>query len=136
MRLVADTNVLVSAVEFLTDPPQWLYRLAARERGTMLTSDALLEELGDVLARKFSWPDARVARVIAEIRDFAEVVEPSERVSDVTDDPSDNRVLEAALAGQADVIVSGDRHLLRLGEWRGVRILSPRAFLDEFGDLL
>jgi predicted nucleic acid-binding protein len=61
----------------------------------------------------------------------AVVVDPTEHVADITDDPPDNRVLEAAAEGQATVIISGDRHLLTLGTWRGIRILTPGAVMQE-----
>lgn len=60
------------------------------------------------------------------------VVEPTERVEVVTTDPADDRVLEAALESTADVIVSGDKHLLQIRLWRGIRIVSPADLLAEF----
>lgn len=64
------------------------------------------------------------------MRRFALVVEPQEDVDAIPEDPDDNRVLECAVAGAADCIVSGDvRHLLRLREYQGIHILSPTAFL-------
>jgi len=60
---------------------------------------------------------------------IATVVEPAERVAVVAADPADDRVLEAAFEAAADVIVSGDKHLLRIGEWRDIRIVSPAEFL-------
>lgn len=68
----------------------------------------------------------RVARL-------AEIVEPEELIDEIETDPADNQVLEAALAGNADVIVSGDHHLLDLREWRGIRIQDPAAFLQLGG---
>jgi uncharacterized protein len=64
---------------------------------------------------------------------IGEIVEPVERVSVIADDPDDDRVLEAAQTAGAAVIVSGDRHLLSLGRWEEIAILSPAEFLATLG---
>lgn len=131
MRVVLDTNVLVSAFIFPGGAPEHVYRLAVEGRIDMITSRALLTELGRVLSEKFNNPRA-AAEALAQITTLGTVVEPTESVSVVEADPSDDRVLEAALEVRADMIVSGDRHLLRLKEWREIRIVSPADFLAEF----
>jgi putative PIN family toxin of toxin-antitoxin system len=132
LRAVLDTNVLVSAQISPQGVPGQIYELAGARAFQLVTSWVLVSELRRVLHDKLRWDDRSVSPALRLLAQVAEFVEPVESVADIADDPSDNRVLEAALAGRADVIVSGDRHLLRLGEWRGIRILSPRAFLDEF----
>lgn len=64
------------------------------------------------------------------VRYYATFVIPDEEIDEITDDPSDNMVLEAAVAGDADYIVSGDPHLLELDGFRGMDIVNPTAFLD------
>jgi predicted nucleic acid-binding protein len=66
---------------------------------------------------------------VAQVARIAIVVEPAQAVSVVQADPADDRVLEAAAEGKAEVIVSGDRHLLRLGSWRDMAVLDPPTFL-------
>jgi putative PIN family toxin of toxin-antitoxin system len=85
-----------------------------------------------VLGDKFEADSRAVEQVVAQLALISTTVKPQERVSVISDDPSDNRVLEAALAGNATIVVSGDRHLLKLREWRGIRILDPAAFLQEY----
>lgn len=68
---------------------------------------------------------------VRHVAGLATVVRPTDPVAVVTDDPDDDRVLEAAYAGTADVIVSGDRHLLHLGSWREIRIEKVSAFLER-----
>ena len=131
MRVVLDTNVLVSAFVFIGGPPEDVLRLATLGRLQLITSTPLLAELGRLLGAKFGWESARTEAAISQLLGFAEVVEPGESVDDVKEDPSDNRVLEAALAGDAEVIVSGDHHLLDLQIWRGVRVQDPAAFLSR-----
>lgn len=133
MRVVLDTNVLVSAFLFPGGRPEAAYRAALEGRVHLVTSRALLAELGRVLATKFGWEDPRVEEAVAQVARVGVVVEPRATVTVVRADPADDRVLEAAAAGGAEVIVSGDRHLLRLGSWRGIVILDPAAFVDRLG---
>ena len=63
------------------------------------------------------------------IKKFSEVVNPKERLAIIADDP-DNRILECAAAGQTDFIISGDKHLLHLKNYQGIKILTPAAFLE------
>ena len=66
---------------------------------------------------------------MARIKKFSEVVKPKERLAIIADDP-DNRILECAVAGQTDFIISGDQHLLHLKNYQGIKILTPAAFLE------
>jgi putative PIN family toxin of toxin-antitoxin system len=128
VKVVADTNVLVSALIFPGGPPEAVYRLALEGKIEIVTSRPLLAELGRVLTEKFGWEPERAEEAVAQLVRLAEIVEPSETIADVDADPADNRVLEAAAAGGAAAIVCGDRHLLELKAWRGVPITTP-AFL-------
>lgn len=129
MRVVADTNVLVSALIFPGGAPETVYRLALEGRLELVTSTTLLAELGRVLTTKFGWDAARTEAAVAAVIRVAELVEPREPVAEIEADSADDRVLEAAAEGNADAIVSGDRHLLALGSWRGVKLESPASFL-------
>jgi uncharacterized protein len=129
VKVVADTNILVSALIFPGGPPEAVYRLALEGKIEIVTSRPLLAELGRVLTEKFGWEPERAEEAVAQLVRLAEIVEPSETISDVDADPADNRVLEAAAAGGAAAIVSGDHHLLELKAWRGVPITTPAAFL-------
>jgi len=128
MRVVADTNVLVSAIVF-GGPPGRVIELAAEGRLRLVISPALIDELRDVLRRKFGFSDAAVYQSETLLRRAGVVVEPARHLAVVIDDPADNRGLEAAEAGGAEVIVSGDRHLLALGMFGAIPILSPRELL-------
>ena len=130
MRAVPDTNVLVSAIVF-GGPPGRLVELAAEGYLQLVLSPSLIGELREVLRRKFDFSDAAAYQAEAILRRISVMVEPQREVAVITEDPEDNRVLEAALAGDADVIVSGDRHLLSLEKFGPTPILSPRALLDR-----
>jgi len=129
MRAILDTNVLISAYVFPGGRPEAVYRLALEGQLEIGTSRTLLAELGRVLGQKFGWMPDRVEAAVAQVARIAAVVEPGETVRVVTADPADDRVLEAARAFGAAVIVSGDRHLLDLGTWSGIEIISPAELI-------
>jgi len=133
VRVVLDTNVLISAFVFPGGAPEQVYRRVLDGRIELVTSRPLLSELGRVLTGKFDWEPGYAEEVVAQLVRLAVVVDPPRDVVDITDDPADNRVLEAAAEGGAELIISGDRHLRALVSWRGIRILEPAAFLDELG---
>ena len=134
MRIVCDTNVLVSGILFGGHARQILRQITRGVFTNCITRE-LLDEVEDVLNRpKFGLDPERPAAIAALFRDTFDVVESTRRVRAVTADPDDDRVLEAAEAGRATFIVSGDKHLLHLATWRGIRIVSPAAFAREFID--
>ena len=134
LRIVVDTNVYVSALNFGGVPDQVL-ELARRGRIELFVSMPIVREVEGVLKRKFRWPSNRAREAAATIREFASSVEPTEQLAVVQKDEADNRVLECAVAAKATVIVSGDSHLRDLGSFRSVRILSPRDFLTALNAL-
>ena len=129
MRVVADTNIFISALLFGGLPGEFL-RLALLQEFTLITSSALLDELGEKLRGKFAISDRDALAIRAKLESSATVVNPDFELNAVLDDPDDNRVLECALAGQANCIVSGDRHLLRIGRYEEIAVLSVRQFLE------
>jgi putative PIN family toxin of toxin-antitoxin system len=131
LRVVADTNVYISALNYGGVPDQVL-ALARRGRVELFVSKFILDEIEGVLRRKFRWPSRQALAARNAISEFTLKVEPTERVAAVDKDEPDNRILECALAANATIVVSGDSHLRRLDSFRRIRILSPRAFVDAF----
>ncbi len=108
--------------------------MLARSKGFILLSEDVYEEITGVLRRpKLArlLPDDRSSEILALLSEFAIWTEPSTKVQDCRD-AKDNMYLELALAAGADAIVSGDEDLLVLHPWRGVSVLRPAAFLDQF----
>ncbi len=130
MRVVADTNVLVSAIVF-GGLPDRLVELAAEGHLQLVLSPPLIRELREVLRLKFGFSDAAAYQAETILRRAGIMVEPQRGVAIISEDPEDNRVLEAALAGDAEIIVSGDRHLLSLGKFGTIPIISPRELLNR-----
>jgi uncharacterized protein len=128
-RVVADTNIYISAMMF-GGLPGSLLDLGLLRAFTLITSPPLLDELEDKLRVKFGVSAADAAAIRAKLENAADVVNPDLTLDVVKDDPDDNRVLECAVAGRADYIVSGDRHLLQLKAHAGIAILTARQFLE------
>jgi predicted nucleic acid-binding protein len=93
-------------------------------------SDDILDEVADVLARKFDWPQEDIGEARRQIKRFAQKVRPAVSLEVVKADPDDDRILECASAAGSDYIVSGDRHLLRLSRYDSMRILKLADFLE------
>jgi putative PIN family toxin of toxin-antitoxin system len=131
-RVVADTNVFISALMFGGLPGRFL-NLALGRQFTLVTSKALLDELDEKLLGKFAVSESDARAIRAKLEANAIVADPDFELNAVPGDPDDNRVLECALAGKADSIVSGDRHLLRMDSYEGIAIVTVRQFLETAG---
>lgn len=137
MRAVLDTNVLCSALLAPGGPTDRLYRAWREGRFHLLTCEAQLEEFRRVTRyprlRAFIEPAAAGA-MHNELRQLAVLVTKLPAV-DASQDPADNFLLAMAEAGEADVLVTGDKHdLLALGSFGRTRLLTVRRFLTEIGD--
>jgi len=133
MRAVLDTNVIVSAVLSPGSPPDSILRASRRGALDLVTSAPLLRELDDVLgrpriAKRLGWTTEERASFITALADFAVIVAPKQKLQVIKADPADNRVLEAAIAGSVDYVVSGDRDLLALDSYEDIPIVMPARF--------
>lgn len=129
MRVVFDTSILVSAIVFPGGRGEAALQRIIEERDELVLSKPILDELLGILARKFSRDAEELSRVAVFISTHATFVSPRRRLRVVKDDP-DNRVLECALTGRAQAIVTGDHALLNLHDFRGVGLLRLRDYLD------
>lgn len=130
MKVVFDTNVLVSALVFPGGSADMALRRIIEEEDRLLISKPILDELLGILARKFSRDPEELAHVAVFVSGLSVLVKPRRKLAVLADEP-DNRVLECAVTGAADAIVTGDKAFLNLGSFRNVRILSLRAYLDR-----
>lgn len=127
LRVVLDTNVIISAILF-GGKPREILSLVGKKNIISVTSAPLIAELLDVLVKKFRFPVAKIRLVEKKIKKLSVLVYPKEHIDRLDDEP-DNRVLEAAVEGKCDVIVTGDRELLHLSIYRDIRIVTPEQFL-------
>ncbi len=137
MRVVLDTNIIVS--RYLTPHGRVARIVDLWEQGALdlLTSEVILREYVRVLNYPRLRPvhrltDAQLVEIEESFREFTELVEPVETPAVVEDDPDDDHFLACADSGGADCLVTGDPHLLKLGSYKGISILSPADFLTRF----
>ena len=124
-RVVLDTNVLISAILCGGNPAEY-FSLALADLIELYVSPFILEELSRILQKKFHWETSKIDHIKRWYLTLARSVEPSEHVSIIKRQDSDNRILECSLAAKAHYLVTGDkRDILPLGEFRGIRIVSP-----------
>lgn len=134
MKIVLDTNVLISAI-FWKGKPHEILTLAEKGIFRIASSNAILEELFGVLERPKFKPylqqaQATMPDIQEKVLSLVEIFVSPNEVSVIQDDPSDNRILECALASRAFCIVSGDLHLVHLKQFREIPILTPSQFLS------
>lgn len=134
-RAVLDANVLVSAILSPQGIPARVLTAWRGEQFHLVLSGPIVDEIDRVLhyprtARRHRWSDERRQGVIEDLAHLAIVTPGAVHLTVIPKDPPDGRYLECAIEGEADYIVTGDQHLLELGEYQGIRILTPRAFLD------
>lgn len=131
LRVVADTNIYISALNF-GGTPERLLRLAEAGDIQLVTSSDIIEEVAKTLrGDKFAWPEPEIDKALRQLSRIAERVQPTRRLDIITADVSDNRILECADAGNADFIVSGDDHLLQLKQHGSAPILKVAQFLRQ-----
>lgn len=139
MRIVLDTNVVLSALLWRGTPYRLLDALRQQPSSQLYSSTALLEELAEVLTRpspskQLALIGRAAAHIMADYIEAIELAEPLDVPRVIPNDPDDDHVLACALAAKADLIVSGDRkHLLPLSSYQGIRIVEPATALQLIG---
>jgi putative PIN family toxin of toxin-antitoxin system len=132
MRIVLDTNVFISGI-FFTGPPYQILKAWRDGRVQLLISPSILDEyqrIGTQLGLQFRDVDLKPFLDLLTVQ--AEIVLAPTLPPVIHDDPSDDKFLEAAVAGNASYIISGDKHLLRLSGFQGIQILKPRDFAQRY----
>jgi len=131
LRVVLDTNVLISGILFGGKPRQILEK-AIRGEIRLCLSEPILEELKGVLQRsKFDYSPEMIQFILTELTGIADFVDPSETIKVVLEDPEDNMILECAAEAKANYIITGDFHLLKLGRYLNTEVLTAAAFLEK-----
>lgn len=128
-RAVFDTNVLLSALFSLTGPPFRCLALARTGAVESVTCQPILDEYVEKLVDKFGFAPKRAQQAAQEVRDISELVTvPGQLV--VAADPDADVIVECALAGHAEYVVTGDRHLIDIGRYAGIEMVRPARFVE------
>ena len=128
MKVVFDTNVFVSAFIVPGGKGEEALLLALRRKVDLFTSVSILTETTRILRTKFDQPERDILAALKQISRAATILRPARTVS-VLEDLPDNRILECAVSAQADLVVTGDHHLLALKEFEGIPLVRLADFL-------
>jgi len=129
LKVVIDTNVFISGLNF-TGKPTEVLELFVKGEIEVYISPFILKELERILREKFEWNEKQLQKVLNKIKKKAVMVRPKTKISIIKTKKDDNRILECAVDGSVQYIISGDkRHILPLKNFRGIKILSPDEFL-------
>lgn len=132
MRITIDTNILVSALGWNGAEASVVEMVLESKLELYLSTEILSEFFRVVKYPKFRFADSEIDGFIGRLLSNSVIVNPSQSVKVIIDDPADNKILECALEGKSEFIISGDRHLLSLGEYEGIKILRAVDFLKVF----
>ncbi len=131
LKVVLDTNIFVSSIFWGKGNPHMVVELALGRKIQVFVSIDILKELEKVLLRDFEEPPEMVARQLSLVLDYSVVIMPNVKIDVVKDDPDDNKILECAVACNADYVVTGDKHLLVFSAYEQIKIVSAKEFMDE-----
>lgn len=129
MKVVLDTNVLISAFSF-GGKPRKILTLTLAKKIIGITSLSLLGELLEVLGKKFRYSTEELDLIEVQMKKNFKIIKPKTSIN-VLKDLADNRVLEAAIEGDCELIITGDKALLSLKSFKGIKILTPNQFLQN-----
>lgn len=131
LKVVFDTNVYISAFTVPGSKAETAFLLAVRGKIQLYTSVPILTETARILRDKFAWDDEHITLALKHISKVAKVLKPTKKIHVLKDEP-DNRILECAECAKADIIVTGDKHLLELKTHLGTGIARIADFLYSF----
>jgi uncharacterized protein len=132
LRIILDTNVLISGI-FFSGPPSEILKAWRRGEIQFVISSEIAEEyvnVAKILARDF--PVIDISSVLTLILTNSEIIQAPELPNQVCEDIDDDKFIACALAGKCSVIISGDKHLLKLSGFPGIEIITPRVFVDKY----
>lgn len=132
MKVVFDTNIFISAFVIPGGKAEEVYLRVLRGDFGLCSSVAILTETAQKLREKFGWPENQIVRLLQAISKVATVIKTRPYLHILADEP-DNRILECAVEAAADLIVTGDKHLLSLKNFQDIRIISLSNFSKILG---
>ncbi len=132
MKVVVDTNVLISGI-FFTGPPYEMLKAWRDGLFQIVVSPEILEEYYGVAKRLVErFPSIDPTSILTLITTNSEIIQAPNLSTQVCEDPEDDKFLACALAGNIKLIISGDKHLLKISGYQGISIITPSAFGDQY----
>ena len=125
LRIVFDSNVYISALLFKGIPGNIL-EMAQKDKIVLVVSEEIIAETERILEDKFKWPRHNIDKFKRRLSDISENIKPGIKLEIIKERESDNRVLGCAVSGDANLIVSGDKHLLKLKSYKNIPIVRPK----------
>jgi putative PIN family toxin of toxin-antitoxin system len=130
MKVVFDTNIYISAIVIPGSQAEKAIRRIAEGKDALFISKPIISEILSVLSKKFSRDSEALSRVAVFLSDLATLVHPAKRIHVIADEP-DNRIIECAVSGKADAIVTGDKEMLDLKDYLGIKIITLKEYLSS-----
>lgn len=130
-KVVLDTNVYLSGIIFGGNS-RHILDLIVEKKLIAISSPQILLEISQKLKVKFRRSDEQILSIIKTIGNAAKIVKPKLKLNIVNEDKSDNKIIEAAIAGKTQFIITGDKHLLKIKRYQKIKIVSPAQFLSEY----
>lgn len=132
MKIVLDTNVLVSGI-FFSGPPLEILKAWRERKIQLLLSDEVLDEYRRVAAELGTqFPAIDISSLLDLITVYSNIIEPVTLPEPVCTDPDDDKFIACAIAGKSGIIVSGDKQLLKVDGYRKIRVIKPRDFVEKY----
>lgn len=130
MKIVLDTNIFISGIFWSGDSEKILYDWGNEKYELVMSTEIIREIIETLMDFKIQLPINMLLLWISILSMKSKIVEPEEKIDIVKDDADDNKFIEAAVEGKADYVVTQDNHLLKIKEFEGIKILTPKEFLE------
>ncbi len=127
-KIVLDTNVLISATLWDNSSAQKFLFECIKNNVQFFSSQEIIEEYKRILARDFDYEEQEIGEILKRILQFITLVDPRKKVYIVKEDADDNKIIECAIESGAEYIISYDKHLLKIKEYDGIKIVQPEEF--------
>ncbi|OGJ16820.1 putative toxin-antitoxin system toxin component, PIN family [Candidatus Pacearchaeota archaeon RBG_13_36_9] len=125
MKIVLDTNVLISSTLWDNSVAQKFLFKCIKENVQIFSSQDIIEEYKEILVRDFNYGEQKIGEILQRVLRFLALVTPSQKIDAVKEDADDNKIIECAVECKANFILSYDNHLLKLKEYQGIKIAKP-----------
>ncbi len=124
-KTVFDTNVLISATLWENSVAQKFLFKCIKENVQIFSSQKIIEEYKEILARDFDYKEQEIGEILEKVLQFLTLVTPNRKIDIIKEDIDDNKIVECAVESKAEHIISYDKHLLKLKEYQGIKIVRP-----------